>query len=575
MKRSDLCDQVVRAKVLAAQKLEQDRLGKEHLQNMLQRSTGLLEAQRDDIAGPGIEAEDEEEDESDSISDVSAANEGDLDEGPANEEGEDHFDDGLIPTSDVVDSVDPGMANEEEEGDGISQSEKNEENEGEHSEGEEEGEDEGREEEDEDGEGEEDFEEDDDSSNVLDLRALIADDIEMPDDVEAAVSSAMRASVEATEPDRLQFPVKLDVIPASTVDDQRFNQLSDNVPDQSITSVGIESMPAMSVGVDVGSTLGVIAEQASPLTTLDPFNASSSTHHTIANGHTDKVNSVTDSGDPLATSISNDRIQLHPDSTAPFKSILSDRSRRSRKHVSIAPATASEDPDVNDAEFEDATSDIDEQDYDLDVTMEVEDDFTTADSEDEGLLADADVPIDELLKRYGYSIPSEPADIKIVSPKDEPRRELVLDEKSLLNNAFPATQISPALVVEGKRQRRVRAVWTPEDNPPPALKRHSVANEDEEIEDISPELSSEAEDEDESEEGSVASVPAEDDGRVRPPFLLRGTLRPYQQGGLEWLASLYANKMNGILADEMGLGYVISNVTSIPADIHPARRSRP
>jgi helicase SWR1 len=36
--------------------------------------------------------------------------------------------------------------------------------------------------------------------------------------------------------------------------------------------------------------------------------------------------------------------------------------------------------------------------------------------------------------------------------------------------------------------------------------------------------------------------------------LLRGTLRPYQHAGLEWLASLYANNMNGILADEMGLG---------------------
>lgn len=41
---------------------------------------------------------------------------------------------------------------------------------------------------------------------------------------------------------------------------------------------------------------------------------------------------------------------------------------------------------------------------------------------------------------------------------------------------------------------------------------------------------------------------------VKPPFLLRGTLRPYQQAGLEWLVSLYTNKNNGILADEMGLG---------------------
>ncbi len=48
--------------------------------------------------------------------------------------------------------------------------------------------------------------------------------------------------------------------------------------------------------------------------------------------------------------------------------------------------------------------------------------------------------------------------------------------------------------------------------------------------------------------------PTPDDSPVRPPFLLRGTLRPYQQAGLEWLAGLYHNRVNGILADEMGLG---------------------
>jgi SNF2 family DNA or RNA helicase len=38
------------------------------------------------------------------------------------------------------------------------------------------------------------------------------------------------------------------------------------------------------------------------------------------------------------------------------------------------------------------------------------------------------------------------------------------------------------------------------------------------------------------------------------PFLLYGQLREYQHIGLDWLASLYHNNINGILADEMGLG---------------------
>ncbi len=41
---------------------------------------------------------------------------------------------------------------------------------------------------------------------------------------------------------------------------------------------------------------------------------------------------------------------------------------------------------------------------------------------------------------------------------------------------------------------------------------------------------------------------------VQPSILLGGQLKEYQMKGLEWLVSLYNNKLNGILADEMGLG---------------------
>lgn len=48
---------------------------------------------------------------------------------------------------------------------------------------------------------------------------------------------------------------------------------------------------------------------------------------------------------------------------------------------------------------------------------------------------------------------------------------------------------------------------------------------------------------------------------VPVPSLLRGTLRPYQKQGLNWLASLYNNNTNGILADEMGLGKTIQTIS--------------
>uniref|UniRef100_A0A674NRX3 E1A binding protein p400 n=1 Tax=Takifugu rubripes TaxID=31033 RepID=A0A674NRX3_TAKRU len=44
------------------------------------------------------------------------------------------------------------------------------------------------------------------------------------------------------------------------------------------------------------------------------------------------------------------------------------------------------------------------------------------------------------------------------------------------------------------------------------------------------------------------------------PFLLHGSLREYQQIGVDWLLSLYKKSLNGILADETGLGKTVQTV---------------
>lgn len=80
---------------------------------------------------------------------------------------------------------------------------------------------------------------------------------------------------------------------------------------------------------------------------------------------------------------------------------------------------------------------------------------------------------------------------------------------------------------------------------------------------IESELPDDAEDAQEQEENipeylksyAVAPVDWSPEDKVKVPVLLRGILRPYQQSGMEWLASLHSNHLNGILADEMGLGY--------------------
>ncbi|KAJ3331467.1 swr1 complex component [Blyttiomyces sp. JEL0837] len=53
------------------------------------------------------------------------------------------------------------------------------------------------------------------------------------------------------------------------------------------------------------------------------------------------------------------------------------------------------------------------------------------------------------------------------------------------------------------------------------------------------------------------------DVKVKVPMLLRHTLREYQHVGLDWLARLYNNGLNGILADEMGLGKTIQTIALI------------
>ncbi|KAJ4493800.1 SNF2 family N-terminal domain-containing protein [Lentinula edodes] len=59
----------------------------------------------------------------------------------------------------------------------------------------------------------------------------------------------------------------------------------------------------------------------------------------------------------------------------------------------------------------------------------------------------------------------------------------------------------------------------------------------------------------------VTHVDRNPDNKIAPPVLLRGVLRPYQFAGLEWLASLHSNNLNGILADEMGLGKTIQTIS--------------
>ncbi|KND04183.1 uncharacterized protein SPPG_01617 [Spizellomyces punctatus DAOM BR117] len=49
----------------------------------------------------------------------------------------------------------------------------------------------------------------------------------------------------------------------------------------------------------------------------------------------------------------------------------------------------------------------------------------------------------------------------------------------------------------------------------------------------------------------------------QPSILVGGRLKEYQIKGLQWMVSLYNNRLNGILADEMGLGKTIQTISLI------------
>lgn len=103
---------------------------------------------------------------------------------------------------------------------------------------------------------------------------------------------------------------------------------------------------------------------------------------------------------------------------------------------------------------------------------------------------------------------------------------------------------------------------------PSALVGLYLSKDDIDMDDTEPSNKSTEEEEEPKTPGSIDSDKEEkveevNGSKVRDvpvPSLLRGTLRPYQKQGLNWLASLYNNNTNGILADEMGLGKTIQTI---------------
>ncbi|GAA6057722.1 hypothetical protein JCM3770_002662 [Rhodotorula araucariae] len=152
----------------------------------------------------------------------------------------------------------------------------------------------------------------------------------------------------------------------------------------------------------------------------------------------------------------------------------------------------------------------DDEDAAMAKEMEAEE-GKSDDEEMKGLAEDADLPIEELMRKYGYGGTAE----------QQPNGDALAS------------------------------------SPVPKSEEDDGVDADEDGADVA---STSAKEEEADEE--VDGAPADRQiVHLKPPFLLRATLRPYQQAGLEWLASLYTGGVNGILADEMGLGKTIQTIS--------------
>ncbi|ODN80583.1 hypothetical protein L202_02775 [Cryptococcus amylolentus CBS 6039] len=509
-KRWALAVKIIRAKFLEEQKQEQDRLGKVHLQNMLQRSTGLLESQ---VRGPEDEVSDESEEESYATDEVSAAEDSEEDEDGDRSDPESS----MPPTS-----IPPESEMADHSGD----------------------------------DGEDQEEEDDMDTEVASeghLHPFVSENAMATDDAvdalvdhseEMTLPSSLGANQDRTESVALQSPnggpttaddapvvnglsssasppvtrrpsrrVRKSVLPLPSDPDPDANDVDFNVSTSDIDDQDAELDVEMEDGEDVDRNQGPDSEDEGLLADADiPIEellkrygypapaAAQAEEETASEPIKDDVENTI--GEPKAeTQVS----QEAPNGTEPSEPT---------SLVETHDGTASTPPQVGQADRDQSLTD---------ATLSASLDQTTSDSKR------------QRRKRELWS-PDDVGPQRLSSGKRK-KVELIVEDGTISTERL-AEDVPEAVAGEDSEEE-------------------SEEGSEEESEEESEEDSEEDEEEEEPKEPEINEHGA---ARITPPFLLRGTLRPYQQAGLEWLASLWENSMNGILADEMGLGKTIQTI---------------
>lgn len=223
-------------------------------------------------------------------------------------------------------------------------------------------------------------------------------------------------------------------------------------------------------------------------------------------------------------------------------------------------------------------ADISDEDAELERKMWEEDD-DESESEDEEENSDADLPIEELKKKYGYESEKKTAELDgnlesdLAGTSDEDaeleRKMWEEDESESDDDGKNSDNDMPIEELMKKYGYGVEDKTQPNNTKSDAdTESESASQPNSQDSDISMEGQSAVEEKEQVSDivsiRKTGSATPNDDRtsvKIKPPFLLRGNLRPYQQLGFEWLVNLYNSGSNGILADEMGLGKTIQTIS--------------
>ncbi|CAO3569811.1 unnamed protein product [Mortierella alpina] len=195
-------------------------------------------------------------------------------------------------------------------------------------------------------------------------------------------------------------------------------------------------------------------------------------------------------------------------------------------------------------------------------TLEEEEELEDDESDPEEisvLMQEKDLPIEDLLDRYAYEAESSEYSDSYYDSDSEYEGMSIMSSQQRAQRADPRYVVTLQDVAASKKfPTRPSSEFTDTDTEYDDNRTISIYGSDDELclGDMLPLLDPEVP----PKSPEVDTFTTGANVKTKIPFLLRHQLREYQHVGMDWLAQLYSNGLNGILADEMGLGKTMQTI---------------